>query len=56
MVCAKLVGRGLPDYDNISKDITLSSLLLVLRDEFASLIGRFTARHDYAYKLFKILH
>ncbi len=54
MVLSKMVGRGIPQYDNIEKKLHLYSIRSRLREEFIYLIGRFTARHKLSYRLFKI--
>jgi coenzyme F420 hydrogenase subunit beta len=53
MFCARMIGRELPHYDNIYKKLASSSVLSALQEKFVFLIGRFTAKHVFAYKLLK---
>lgn len=55
MVLAKMVGRGIPQYDNIVKKISVNSILLQSKEEFLRFIGRQMARHLLFNKLFNMV-
>lgn len=55
MVLAKMVGRGIPQYDNIADKTSVNSILLQSKEEFLHFIVRLTARHLLFHKLFKMV-
>ena len=52
---AKIIGRGIPNYDNIIKGIRLSAIIYILKKEILYFVGRMTAQQLFFYKLFKFV-
>jgi len=52
IMLAKMIGRGIPNYDNILKHMHLSSIISIVKKEILYFLGRITAQYLLFYKLF----